>query len=112
MTNVNNNKRIAKNTIYLYFRTILIMMVTLFTSRVVLKTLGITDYGIYNAIGGLVAMFSMISGALTNAISRYITFELGRDNSDKLNLTFCTSVNIQIVISLVIFVQMSSIGTL
>ena len=110
MANVNNNKRIAKNTIYLYFRTILIMMVTLFTSRVVLKTLGITDYGIYNAIGGLVAMFSMISGALTNAISRYITFELGRENSDKLNLTFCTSVNIQIVISLVIFVLCEALG--
>lgn len=105
-----SNKRIAKNTIYLYFRTILIMIVTLFTSRVVLRTLGITDYGIYNAVGGLVAMFSMISGALTNAISRYLTFEFGKEDTEKLNLTFCTSVNIQIVISLIILVLCEVFG--
>lgn len=110
MSNNSNNKRIAKNTIYLYFRTILIMIVTLFTSRVVLRTLDVTDYGIYSAVGGLVAMFSMISGALTNAISRYITFELGKDDTKKLNLTFCTSVNIQIVISLVVLVLCEILG--
>lgn len=108
--NTSGNKRIAKNTVYLYFRTILIMGVTLFTSRVILRTLGITDYGIYNAVGGLVAMFSMISGALTNAISRYITYELGKNSLSKLNLTFCTSVNIQLVISSIVLLLCEIVG--
>ena len=72
-----NNKRIAKNTLLLYFRTLFIMLVTLYTSRVVLNTLGVTDYGIYNVVGGVVAMFSVISGSLSSSISRFITYELG-----------------------------------
>lgn len=74
-----NNKRIAKNTLFLYFRTILIMLVTLYTSRVVLNTLGVEDFGVYNAVGGVVSMFAVISGALSNAISRYITYGLGKE---------------------------------
>ena len=104
------NKKIAKNTIYLYFRTILIMFVALYTSRVVLQTLGITDYGIYTAVGGFVAMFSMISGALTNAISRYITYELGKNDRNKLNLIFCTSVNIQIIMACLILLLCEFLG--
>ena len=73
-----NNKRIAKNTILLYFRTIFIMIITLYTSRVVLNQLGVENYGIYNVVGGVVAMFAVISSALSSAISRFITFELGR----------------------------------
>ena len=65
-----NNKRIAKNTLLLYFRTLFIMLVTLYTSRVVLNTLGVTDYGIYNVVGGVVMMFSVISGSLSSSISR------------------------------------------
>ena len=66
-----NNKRIAKNTLLLYFRTLFIMLVTLYTSRVVLNTLGVTDYGIYNVVGGVVMMFSVISGSLSSSISRF-----------------------------------------
>ena len=73
----NDNRRIAKNTLFLYCRMIIIMLVTLYTSRVVLKTLGIEDYGIYNVVGGIVAMFGFISGSLTSASLRYITVELG-----------------------------------
>ena len=69
-----NNKRIAKNTVLLYFRTLFIMAITLYTSRVILNALGVEDYGIYNVVGGVVAMFSLISGSLSNAISRFITF--------------------------------------
>ena len=72
-----NNKRIAKNTLLLYFRTIFIMFISLFTSRVVLNALGVENYGIYNVVGGVVAMFSLISGSLSSSISRFITFELG-----------------------------------
>ncbi len=73
-----NNKRIAKNTMFLYFRMMLIMGVTLYTSRIVLKTIGIEDFGIYNVVGGIVTMFAFINGALGSATSRYITFELGK----------------------------------
>lgn len=97
-----NNKRIAKNTILLYFRTLLIMAITLYTSRVILNALGVKDYGIYNVVGGVVAMFSLLSGSLSNAISRYITFELGRGDTERLKIIFSTSVNIQAGLSLLI----------
>ena len=74
-----NNKRIAKNTLFLYFRQILVMAVSLYTVRVVLGALGVEDYGIYNVVGGFVAMFNILSGALSVAISRFITFEMGRN---------------------------------
>lgn len=101
---ISDNKRIAKNTLFLYFRTILIMLVTLYTSRVVLNTLGIEDFGVYNAVGGVVSMFAVITGALTNAISRYITYEIGKGDINKLKQVFSTSVNIQIAISVIIFI--------
>mgnify|MGYP003480633841 CR=1 FL=1 len=78
------------------------MVVSLYTSRVVLNTLGITDYGIHNVVGGLVSMFSLISGSMNTTISRYLTFELGRGNVERLKVVFSTSVNIQIGISLII----------
>ena len=68
-----NNERIVKNTLTLYVRTALVMLVSLFTSRVVLSALGIEDYGIYNIVGGVVVMFSVVSGALSASISRFIT---------------------------------------
>lgn len=105
-----NSQRIAKNTIVLYLRTLLIMVVSLFTSRVVLNILGIQDYGIYNIVGGIVAMFSVISGSLSNSISRFLTFELGKGASEKLNLIFCTSVNIQVFISVIILIIGEIIG--
>lgn len=102
MSNSANNKRIAKNTLFLYFRTIVIMLITLYTSRIILNVLGVQDYGIYNVVGGVVTMFGVISGALSSSISRFITFELGKGkvNSDRLNKLFSTSVNIQFGISL------------
>jgi len=105
-----NNKRIAKNTILLYFRTIFIMIITLYTSRVVLNQLGVENYGIYNVVGGVVAMFAVISSALSSAISRFITFELGRGNLNKLKVIFSTSVNIQLVISLIVLTFGEIIG--
>ena len=69
-----NNKRIAKNTLFLYFRQILVMAVSLYTVRVVLEVLGEEDYGIYNVVGGFVALFNILSGALSVAIGRFITY--------------------------------------
>lgn len=91
------SKRIAKNTLLLYLRMLITMAVGLFTSRVILNTLGVSDFGIYNVVGGFVGMFSMISGSLSSAIGRFITFELGKGNIDKLKIIFSTSVNIQII---------------
>ena len=83
-----NNKRIAKNTAYLYIRMLILMVVNLYTSRIVLKSLGIEDYGVYNAVGGFISMFSMVSAALSTAISRYITFTLGEKKPEKLKNIF------------------------
>lgn len=106
----NRNKRIAKNTVYLYFRTILIMLVSLYTSRVVLDTLGVEDFGIYNAVGGFVAMFAVLSGTMANAISRYITFAIGKGDQILISKVFCTSLNIQFLISVVILLLCELFG--
>lgn len=71
------SKRIAKNTMLLYVRMLFLMAVNLYTSRVVLEALGVSDFGIYNVVGGVVAMFAIVSGSLSSAISRYLTYELG-----------------------------------
>ncbi|MDE6163924.1 MAG: lipopolysaccharide biosynthesis protein, partial [Bacteroides sp.] len=91
-------------------RTILVMLVSLFTSRVVLSALGVDDYGIYNVVGGVVAMFTVVSGALSASISRFVTFELGRNDIEKLKRIFSTSINIQIGISLLILLLGETIG--
>ncbi len=97
-----NNKRIAKNTLLLYFRLFLTMGVSLFTSRVVLNVLGVEDYGTYNVVGGVVAMFSLFTGSLSAAISRFLTYELGRGDKEKLSVVFSTSVNIQVFMAVAI----------
>ena len=99
-----NNKRIAKNTLLLYIRMIVIMLVTLYTSRVVLDALGESDYGIYSVVGGVVAMFSVLSGSLSSAISRFITYALGTGDRTRLGRIFSTSVNVQLLMALAIFV--------
>ena len=105
-----NNKRIAKNTLLLYVRMLFMMAVSLYTSRVILRTLGVEDFGIYNVVGGVVSMFSVISGSLSAAISRFITYELGKGNKDKLIRIFSSSVTIQIGLGLIIFVLAELVG--
>ncbi len=86
------------------------MAISLYTSRVVLNSLGIDDYGTYNVVGGMVGMFAVISGALSGAISRFITFELGKDNGEKLSRVFSTSVNIQLITSFIIIILGEIVG--
>lgn len=105
-----NNKRIAKNTLLLYVRMLFLMIVSLYTSRVILRGLGVDDYGIFNVVGGLVSMFTILSGSLTNAISRFITFELGKGDIDRLKTIFSTSINIQVAISAIIVIAAEIIG--
>ena len=105
-----NNKRIAKNTLLLYFRMLLLMAVTLFTSRVVLSALGVEDFGIYNVVGGVVAMFSILSGSLSAAISRFITFELGKGNKERLSKIFSSAIIIQVCIAIIICIVAEILG--
>lgn len=106
----NQVNRIAKNTVLLYVRTFFTMLIGLYTSRVVLKNLGVEDFGIYSAVGGVVAMFSVITGSLTAAIQRFLTFELGKGNQEKLTRIFSTSLTIQIVMAFIVVVIAEIIG--
>ena len=105
-----NNKRIAKNTILLYLRMLLTIAVSLYTSRVVLNTLGVSDYGVYNVVGGFVAMLSFLNSALTAASQRFISFELGRGDKEKLKTIFCTSVTIHAILAIIIFFIAETVG--
>lgn len=96
-----NNKRIAKNTLLLYFRMFITMAVGLYTSRVVLNVLGITDYGIYNVVGGIITMVSFLNIAMVQASQRFFSFELGTGSVDRLNKVFCTSLNIHLAICII-----------
>ena len=105
-----DNKRIAKNTIFLYFRMLLVMGVNLYTSRVVLNVLGFEDYGLYNVVGGIVTMFTFLNGSLGSATSRYITFELGKKNLERLNGIFNTALVIHIVIAILVVLLAETVG--
>lgn len=109
-TSQQNNKRIAKNTLLLYVRMLFMMGIALYTSRVVLATLGVEDYGIYNVVGGVVSMFSFVNGGMVASTQRYLTFELGRGNFARLQKVFTTSILIHGVIGVCIVVLAESGG--
>lgn len=105
-----NNKRIAKNTLLLYIRMLFLMAVSLYTSRVILQALGVEDYGVYNAVAGFIAMFSMISSSITGAISRFITYVLGQGDENKLKKVFSTAITIQLSLAAIIVVLVEAVG--
>ena len=105
-----NNKRVAKNTLFLYFRMILIMLVTLYTSRVILAQLGISDYGVYNVVGGVVTMFAFLNNCMTTSTQRFMTFELGRGDIKRLKDVFAASLNIHASIAVVIVLLAETVG--
>ena len=105
-----NNKRIAKNTIFLYFRMILVLVVTLYTSRIVLDELGEVDYGVYNVVGGVIIMFTFINSSMATSTQRFLTFELGKDDNEQLKKTFSASLNIHIVLGIIVFLLAETIG--
>ncbi len=104
------NKVIVKNTVLLYIRMIFLLGINLFTSRIVLSVLGIEDYGIYNVVGGVVAMFSFLNTAMASATQRFLNFDLAKNNIQALNLTFSSAVIIHIIIALIIFLLSETIG--
>lgn len=106
----NTTKRIAKNTLMLYFRQILIMIVSLYTVRVVLNTLGAEDYGIYNVVAGVVTMFSFLSGAMTTACQRYFSFALGKNDEAKLKETFGITITVFLLFVGICFILAETFG--
>ena len=109
---MNNSILLAKNTIIMYIRMFVMMIIGLYTSRIILNTLGIEDYGIYNVVGGVVAMFSIISSSLSSSVSRFLTFEIGRGDFERLKQVFSTSVVVQIVLAIgvMIIIEILEIG--
>lgn len=109
--NEKNNKRIVKNTAYLYFRMIFQLIIGLYTSRVILNALGVTDYGIYNVVGGVVAMFGFINGSMGTATSRFLTYELGKENDPvRMRHVFSTALLIHLGICVFVLILSETIG--
>ncbi len=103
-------KRIAKNTLFLYVRMFLIMGVTLYTSRVILSALGISDFGIYSIVGGIVAMFGFINGAMLSATQRYLSVDIGKGDLAQLNKTFNSTLSIHFFLAIVILLVGETLG--
>lgn len=104
------NKTIAKNAVLLYLRMLLSIIVTLYTSRIVLQTLGVNDYGIYGIVGGVVLMFSFFNASMSGSTSRFLTFELGRKGVSNLKEIFSTALIIHICIALVVLLLGETVG--
>ena len=110
MDKISNNKRLAKNTIVLYIRTIFILVISLYTSRVVLDILGIENYGIYNVIGGFVSMFAIVSQTMVASTQRYLTFELGKKEDSHSCEVYSTALLIHIFLSIGLLVLFETFG--
>lgn len=110
MQSQKDNKRIIQNTIYLYFRMVIVMLVTLYTSRVILLSLGVEDFGIYNLVFGVVAVFNVINGALTDASQRFITFELGKAKGANVGAVFSQTLILHFFLAIVIVAIAESAG--
>ena len=109
-TNSSSSSRIAKNTFFLYLRSFVIMVITIYTSRVVLKVLGVEDYGIYNLVGGVVALFSSLKGVFSSAIQRYINYTRGLGDEEGVKHVFSLSIIIQAILALLFFGLVEGFG--
>lgn len=107
---MSDNKRIAKNTLFLYVRMLFIMGVSLYTARIVLDKLGVDDFSLYNVVGGVVGMLSFLSGTLSTGTSRFLTYELGTGNKEKLNLTFNTTFYTHLALGVVFIILLETGG--
>lgn len=107
---MSTNKTIAKNTLFLYFRMLLVMGVSLFTSRIVLQQLGVSDYGIYSLVGGVVVLFGFFNAAMSSATQRYLSFDIGKGNAERLQKTFSATLTIHMGIALLVLLLAETIG--
>ena len=107
MSYTGSNKRVVKNTIILSIRMVVVMIIGLFTSRLLLKYLGVEDYGLYNVVGAVIGMMSLVNGVLSGSGTRYLTYSLGEDGSLRLKQTFTTMMNVQIIMAIITAVMPS-----
>lgn len=105
-----NNKRIAKNTLVLYVRMLFLMAINLYASRVILQALGVEDYGIYNVVGGFVALFAILSQSLSSAASRFLTYEMGRGDVNRLSQVFSATLIIHVILAIIIVLLSEVVG--
>ena len=108
--NTLSNKKIAKNSVFLSIRLVIVLIVSLYTTRAVLKVLGVVDYGVYNVVCGFVSMFTFLNTSMSNGIQRFYNFELGRSEIDGANMVYCTSLVIQLLLAIVILILTESFG--
>lgn len=108
--NSQNNKRIAKNSLFMGIRMVVVLAITLYSSRVVLNALGVVDYGIYNAVASFVAMFSFLNSSLSNGIQRFFNFELGKNGISGSNKVYNTALVIQILLAIIVVVPLEIFG--
>lgn len=104
-----NNTRIAKNTFFMYLRTLITMCISLYTSRVILRTLGEVDFGIYNVVGGVIVLFSFINGAMTSATQRHLSYELGKETPEVSSI-FSACLMVHFVLSVIVLVLAETVG--
>lgn len=107
---VSNNKRLAKNTLYLYLRTMIVMIISLYTSRVLLQAIGVEDFGIYNLVGGITAMISFLNGTLADGTQRFITFEIGKGYVGRVNKIYSTCMILHIALAIIVVIVLEPIG--
>ena len=105
-----NNKRIAKNTIALYIRMLVSLIINLYTSRVILEVLGVSDFGIYNLIGGIVVLMAVLNTSMSGATSRFLTFDIGRGDIQHLKYTFCSALQLHFIIAIIVLIVGETIG--
>ena len=110
MDSSTKKRKIAKNTILLYCRMFVLLLISFYTSRIILEALGVEDYGIYNVVGGIVTTFALISSTLNAAITRFITYELGKGDIKQLSNVFSTALNIQVILCIVVVVLSETVG--
>ena len=110
MSYTGSNKRVVKNTIILSIRMVVVMIISLFTSRLLLKYLGVEDYGLYNVVGAVIGMMSLVNGVLSGSGTRYLTYSLGEDGSLRLKQTFTTMMNVQIIMAIITAVVLLTLG--
>ena len=105
-----NNKRLAKNTIFLYIRMVFVMLISFYTTRVILETLGVIDYGVYNVVAGFVSLFAVLNNCLNTGTNRFYNFALGKKDNDELNRVYNASLRIQVIIIILLLLSIETIG--
>ena len=104
------NKRIAKNSLFLSIRMVFVLIIGLYTSRVILQVLGVTDFGVYNVVCGFVAMFTFLASTMSTGIQRFYNYELGKGNMENVNKVYNTALFIQLILSLLVVILSETIG--